>query len=96
MRRRLHCLEMIPERWQQPQELRLLVEPQADLRALLVLEALSELVDERRQDHHATFALRSTPAFCSGADVDLDAIADVGVPTLWVSRSADFHGVRMR
>ena len=43
--RRLHGLEMILEGGQQPHELRLLVEPQADLRALLVLEALSELVD---------------------------------------------------
>ena len=92
--RRLHCLEMIPERGQQPQELRLLVEPQADLRALLVLEALSELVDERREEHHTTFPLRSTPAFCSGAMLILTPSSMSGSQPVGLS-SADFHGARI-
>ena len=93
--RRLHRLKMVPQRGQQPQELRLLVEPQADPRALLVLEALPELVDERRQNHHTTFALRSTPAFCSGAMLTLTPSSTSGSQPVGLS-SADFHGVRMR
>ena len=91
----LHRPEMVPQRGQQPQELRLLVEPQADLRALLVLEALLELVDERRQNHHTTFALRSTPALCRGAMLTLTPSSMSGSQPLGLS-SADFHGVRIR
>ena len=93
--RRLHRLEMILEGGQQPQELRLLVEPQADLRTFFVLEALSKLVDERRQNHHTTFALRSTPAFCSGAMLTLTPSSMSGFQPVGLS-SADFHGVRIR
>ena len=92
---RTHALEMSPERGQQPQELRLLVEPQADLRTLLVLKALPELFDERRQDHHITFALRSTAALCSGAMLTLTPSSMSGFQPMGLS-SADFHGVRMR
>ena len=93
--RRLHRLEMILESGHQPQELRLLVEPQADLRTLLVLEALSELVDERRQNHQTTLALRSTPAFRSGAMLTLTPSSMSGSQPAGLF-SADFHGVRMR
>ena len=93
--RRLHRLEMILEDGQQPQELRLLVEPQADLRALLVLEALSELIDQRRQNHHTTFALRSTAALCNGAMLTRTPSSMSGSQPAGLS-SAAFHGVRMR
>ena len=74
--------QMRLERRQERAELLLLVEPEADPRSLLVLEALLELTDERFEDHPVTFATRSTPAFSKGSMLTFTPSSRSGVPAL--------------
>ena len=94
-RRVVHRGHVLAERGQQPDKLAALVEPETYSRPLLVLKALRQLVDEGIEDHHTTFATRSTPAFCRGAMLAFTPSSRSGSQPLGRSSGA-FQGVRIR